>query len=79
MDPLTTVLVGAAAATAGRVAVTHAETRRLRARAELARAVAALPPGTEITSTTPDGSRWDIRVPAAPAVAAPVRDENGDD
>ncbi|WP_218578818.1 hypothetical protein [Phytohabitans houttuyneae] len=55
---------------AARLATAHAETKTLRARAELARAVATLAPGTEISGTGRGGIHWHIRVPAAPAITA---------
>ncbi|WDQ00107.1 hypothetical protein PVK74_30525 [Micromonospora chalcea] len=68
-----------AGVTAGsQVAVAHAETRRLRACADLARAVAALPFGTQITGC---GGNWGISVPAMPvaSVAAAAVNDGGQD
>jgi hypothetical protein len=69
MDPVTLTLVGTAVHVAGRIAVAHAETRRVRARVELARVVADLSPGMEITGTG-RGGNWSIRVLAAPTVVS---------
>lgn len=71
MDPWT---LGAAALIVGlrvvaRLTIVRAETRRLRARTELVRAVVDLTPGTEVTGGF-RGAAWVIRVPAKP-VAAP--------
>ncbi|MEV6495688.1 hypothetical protein AB0M20_44790 [Actinoplanes sp. NPDC051633] len=71
MDPLTIAAVVAGVTAAGRAAVAYAETRRLRARADLVRAVADLAPGTEITGSGRGGA-WSVRTPGAPAVSAPA-------
>jgi len=74
IDPLTAAVVGAGYG-AVRLATAHAETKTLLARADLARAVAALAPGTEISGTGRGGTHWHIRVPAASVTA--VRDGDG--
>ncbi|MEN3308923.1 MAG: sigma factor [Micromonosporaceae bacterium] len=65
MDPLTLVIVTASAQIAARYTGAHAEAEVLRARTELARAAADLPPGTVITGTGRGGERWTIHIPAA--------------
>jgi RNA polymerase sigma factor (sigma-70 family) len=65
IDPFTVAAIGAGVHGVGRLANARAEVTVLRAQAELARAVAVLPPGTEISGTGRNGSRWVVRVPAA--------------
>ncbi|SNY67398.1 hypothetical protein [Paractinoplanes atraurantiacus] len=47
-----------------RLAAAHAEATVLRARAEVVRAGAGLPPGTEISGNGKDDARWRISIPA---------------
>jgi hypothetical protein len=63
IDPLTAATIGAGVHGMVRMVNAHADATRLRARAELAWAVAQLPPGTEISGTGRDGGRWVVRVP----------------
>jgi hypothetical protein len=69
MDPLTMAVVTVVVASVrggARVAGAYAEARTVRARLELVRAAAVLPPGTEISGTGRGGT-WTIKVPAATA------------
>jgi hypothetical protein len=65
IDPLTLVLIGVLLGGVLRVAQTRAEADVLRARAELARAVAQLPPRAEIDEHECDGGRSVL--PSAPS------------
>ena len=89
MDPLTVAVAGVVAGVkcGARVAIAHAETKRLRARTQLARASleltrasANLQPGMEIGGTGRRGESWTIRVPVvpAPAIATVLRADAGE-
>ncbi|MEU9742195.1 hypothetical protein AB0E12_23725 [Micromonospora chersina] len=70
MDPVTVAVVAAGAHAIIRMVSVHVEARMLRARSELAQAVANLPPGTEISGISRDGGTWTIRVPVVVQLSA---------
>jgi hypothetical protein len=66
IDPVAASAVAAAFLLSGlRLAGAQAESAVLRARAELVRAVAQLPAGTQINGPAGDGGSWEIRIPAS--------------
>jgi hypothetical protein len=76
MDPLTVAVIAAGVHAAIPLAKAHAETRTLRARIELARTVAELPPSTEISGGS--HSVWLIRIPALLAQESPATLQRAD-
>jgi hypothetical protein len=72
VDPMTLAAVGAALRSVPQLVSAHADTRVLRARADLARAAAQLPAGTEISSSDRNGNTWIVRVGSTPMVPGGV-------
>jgi hypothetical protein len=68
IDPISVAELAAAAPALARLAGPVADVWRLHAATRFVRAVAALPPGTEIRGAGRDGSRWLVRVPPAAEV-----------
>lgn len=61
MDPVTLVLVVTCVQGFTRLVDAFANRLTMRARAELARAVAAMPQGVEVTDQTAEGTGWVVR------------------